>query len=471
VRRAPIALAALVLLLCGAGSALGHPYLVSTSPASEARLAASPRLVELTFNEPVEVLRGQDVEVVDEEGTGVTSGPPSNEDDASVVRVPLRPGLADGTYTIRYQVIGGDSHVVPGALVFGVGSGELAEPYLEGSRTAGPSETGPWGISSRFLELVGLGGLIGLLAFRWLVWAPVAGRAGGVGAGERTSALNWWRDLYWVAFGVLAVGAMLAEGYLLLVQSASVLGTGVLDALRNASGVGQVLGDTRFGSLVQLRGALLFVLFAVGAVQFMREYGSAGTPRPPSAGGSPVAGLIMAALLLSVLGGIATQGHASVAELSTLQVGAQLVHIVAVAVWISGIALIALVHVRLPKVIPDGGPALAAQLLARFSRVALIAVAVAVLSGVIRTLGELDDPAELWDTAWGRSVLIKLALLCPIAFLGLYNRKVVAALRRVSRPNRPTLALVRRTAGAELVLSLAIAVVASLLVAQVPGGA
>jgi copper transport protein len=355
--------------------------------------------------------------------------------------------------------------------VFGVGPGELAEPYLGGGGAAGPSETGPWGVSSRFLELVGLGGLIGLLAFRWLVWGQVAGWARGVGAGERTAALTWWRDVYWVAFGVLAVGAMLAEGYLLLVQSASVLGTGVLDALRDASGIGQVLGDTRFGSLVQLRGALLFVLFAVGAVQFMREYGSAGSPRPPSPTGSRVAGLIMAALLLSVLGGIAAQGHASVADLSGLQVGAQLVHMVAVAIWISGIALIALIHVRLPKVIPDGGPALAARLLARFSRVALIAVAVAVLSGVIRAVGELDDPAELWETAYGRSVLIKLALLCPLAFLGLYNRKVVAALRRVSRPNRPTLALVRRTAGAELVLSLAIAVVASLLVAQVPGGA
>ena len=51
---------------------------------------------------------------------------------------------------------------------------------------------------------------------------------------------------------------MLAEGYLLVVQSASVLGTSVLDALGDATGISQVLGDTRFGSLVQLRGALLF---------------------------------------------------------------------------------------------------------------------------------------------------------------------------------------------------------------------
>ena len=90
--------------------------------------------------------------------------------------------------------------------------------------------------------------------------------------------LGWGRDV-WVAFGALAVGAMLAEGYLLVVQSASVLGTGVLDVLGDATGISQVLGDTRFGSLVQLRGALLFGLFALGAIQFIREYGNAGSPR------------------------------------------------------------------------------------------------------------------------------------------------------------------------------------------------
>ena len=46
----------------------------------------------------------------------------------------------------------------------------------------------------------------------------------------------------------------------------------------------------------------------------------------------------------------------------------------------------------------------------------------------------------------------------------------MAALRRVQRPNAPTLRLVRRTAGTELALSLVIVLIASVLVAQVPGG-
>jgi copper transport protein len=463
-----VAAAALLASLVVTSTALGHAVLVSSSPAADARLAAAPERVTLTYSEPVEIVQGDDIGVVDADGNDVTGGPATNAAEADTVDIPLRPGLGDGTYTVRSTVLSTDSHVIPEVFVFGVGPGELGPPYLEGT-SEGPSETGPWGVSSRFLEMVGLGGLIGLLAFRWLIWGPAV-RGAGVAEGDRDAVLGWGRDVFWVAFGALAVGAMLAEGYLLVVQSASVLGTGVVDVLGDATGISQVLGDTRFGSLVQLRGALLFALFALGAIQFIREYGNAGSPRPPSATGSRVGALLMAALLLSVLGGIAAQGHASAASFSGLQVAAQLVHVVAVATWISGLALVALAYLRLPAVAPEDGPALTTRLLARFSRVALIAVGLAVLTGVVRSLGELDDPAELWETAYGRSILLKIGLLIPIAALAFYNRRVLEALRRVPRPNVPTMRLVRRVAASELALALAVVVVASLLVAQVPGG-
>jgi copper transport protein len=468
VKRLLLAVAAVAALLVPAATALGHAVLLTSSPAADGRLATPPERVTLTFSEPVEIVQGDDIDVVDGEGNDVTGGPATNAGQANVVEIPLRPGLGDGTYTVRYTVISSDSHVIPGVFVFGIGPGELAAPYLEGT-SEGPSETGPWGVSSRFLEMVGLGGLIGLLAFRWLVWGPAV-RGARLEGGDREAVLGWGRDVFWVAFGALAVGAMLAEGYLLVVQSASVLGTSVLDAVGDATGISQVLGDTRFGSLVQLRGALLFGLFAIGAIGFIREYGNAGSPRPPSATGSRLGALLMAGLLLAVLGGIAAQGHASVAPWSGLQIGAQLVHVVAVAVWISGLALVALAYLRLPGIAPEGGPALSTRVLARFSRVALIAVGLAVLTGVVRSLAELDDPAELWNTAYGRSILLKIGLLIPIAALAFYNRRVLEALRRVPRPNLPTMRLVRRMAASELALALAVVVIASLLVAQVPGG-
>jgi copper transport protein len=466
-RRLLIAIVAVAALFATAGTAFGHAYLVSTVPSDGAKLAASPAAVTLTFNEPVQLLRAKDADVVDGKGASVGSGPARRAADSRVIQIPLRPDLPDGTYTVRYSIIGADSHVIPGIFVFRVGPGDLADPFFA-SAGGGPTETSAWGTSSRFLEIAGLGGLLGLLAFRWLVWGPALRTMDGVPRAERDAVLTWGRDSFWVGFGVLAVGAMLAEGYLLVVQSATILGTGVWAALQDATGISQVLGSTRFGSLVQLRGALLFALFAIGALMFIREYGSSGDPKPADLTGSRVAGVAMAALLAVVLGGIATQGHASVARFTAFQVGVQLVHIVAVAVWIVGLAMVALVHLRLPAVATRSGGAMSARILARFSKVALVAVAVAVVTGVVRSFGELSDPAQLWETAYGQSILYKIALLVPIGALALYNRRIIVALKSVTKPNAPTLTLVRRMAGAELILSVVIVIVASVLVAQVP---
>jgi copper transport protein len=294
-------------------------------------------------------------------------------------------------------------------------------------------------------------------------------RAPAVDPDERERALGFGRDLFWVTFGVLAVGAMLAEGYLLVVKTASSLGVSVLDALRDPGGIAQVLGDTRFGDILQVRGALLFVLFGIGVWQFLSEYGSDASPRPATPSGRTWPAVAMAALAVTVVGSISYQGHASTAPLPWLQIPLDALHLVAVATWVAGLALTGLVLWRLPRIIPRSGPAIAAAELARFSRVALVAVGVALITGVARSVAELSDPVQLWDTDYGVSILIKIGLLVPVGILALMNRKVVTSLRRVRRPSRATLRMVRTRIGAELVLTLAIVVVASLLVAQVPG--
>ena len=76
-------------------------------------------------------------------------------------------------------------------------------------------------------------------------------------------------------------------------------------------------------------------------------------------------------------------------------------------------------------------------------------------------------PARLMTLAL---LAVLLGSTAPIGALALYNRRVLEALRRVPRPNVPTMRLVRRLAASELALGLAVVVIASLLVAQVPGG-
>ncbi len=467
-----IALAAVLGVLAAAPSlALAHAVLISSTPAPNAKLTISPPRVVLHFNETVQLLKPTDMSVVDSTGRSATAGPaardPANSHNLQVV---LRPGLAKGTYTVRYLVVSADSHIVGGAQVFGVGPGLLGQPFLGGSvGQGGPSETSVWAVSARFLELVGLGGLLGLLAWRWLVWRP-AWRAGlGFAPDEETASLAWGRDVFWVAFGVLAVGSMLAEGYLLVVKSASALGVSVWDVLKDPSSISTVLGSTEFGSLVQLRGALLFVLFALGIWQFLSEYGSEKAPRPARVAGQPLPALLMTALIVVVLGELSYQGHASQAPYHQLEILDDAIHLDSVAVWIGGLAFVGLTFWAIPRVAPVGGPGLSASVLARFSAVATVAVGVAIVTGVLRAVAELSEPSQLWDTAYGRSIIYKVLLLCPVAYLAFRNRRVIAALRTVKRPSMATIRMVRRSVALEFAFAIGIVVVAAVLVAQVPG--
>lgn len=458
-----------VLALAIPGRADAHAVLLETRPAADASVAAPPVEVVIRFSETVTLVRAEDVSIVDAQARPVITGPAERDPTNSrVIKKPFGAGLGDGTYTVRYRVLSADAHVITGVYVFGVGAGPVGPPITEGAGQ-GPSETGGWSVSARILELIGIGGIFGLIAFRALVWAPAAGRTTGLAPEESRAVLEWFRDRYWGMFAILAMGSLIAETYLLFVKSASLLGTSVFGALTDPAGVTRALGETPFGSQVQLRAALLVVLFATALVQSALE-GQAGDNAPkPAAAGRPVATVVMAACALVVLGSISAQGHASQAPWSTFSIGADAVHLAGAAVWIAGLVMTLVVLRRAPRVAPEAGPLLVARTLARFSRVALVAVAVVLVTGTIRTIAELGDPAELWNTAHGRSIVIKLTLLAPIGYLAFRNRRIITALRSVARPNRLTLRMVHRGVATEIAVSLVIIAVAALLVGQVPG--
>jgi copper transport protein len=105
-------------------------------------------------------------------------------------------------------------------------------------------------------------------------------------------------------------------------------------------------------------------------------------------------------------------------------------------------------------------------MMARFSRLALGAVAVIVVTGLLRLAGELARISQLWTTAYGTSLLMKSLLLCPVAVFALRNRR---AIRRLPEYGTAALRGLRRNVRVELAIGLNIVVIAALLVAQVPG--
>jgi len=451
-------------------SAMAHAVVETIVPADGARLAQSPPEVRITFSETVQLLQARDADVVTATGGSVASAAAQvPADNAQQVVIPLQPRLASGTYTARWRVVSADGHIVGGASVFAIGDVPIGQPYLGNAGGAsGPSETSPWAVGARWLELIGIGGLVALLLFRLLVWRSVWRPVPRVTSESRDASLAWSRDAWWIGFGVLALVSLLGEACVLLVKTASATGVSIWGAVSDPAAVVRVLADTRFGSLMQIRTLALFVLFALGVWRFLAEYRSDRAPAPSEADGGTWQGLVMLAPALVALGSISAQGHASVGRLPVLEVPTDALHATCAAFWVGGLVMLGIWLLRLPRVAGTGGRMVSGVVLARYSQLALIAVALIVLTGVVRALGEMNTPADLWQTSYGWTILVKIGLLGIAGVFALRTRRLVTLLRGAEAPNTATLALVRRNAWAEIAVMLIIVIASSLLVAQVP---
>ena len=190
-RTAVCVLLALAALGATAVPAWAHAVLVGSTPRAGARMQDSPTAVVLRFSEPVQVVNRSDVTVVTHQGQRVDNGAPRMAaGDPRRVIVPLHRPLLPDSYTVRYRVLSADSHTAAQALVYATGGAPLGSPILAGS--GGLSDTSPAAVGARVFELVALGLLVGLIAFRALVWGPAVARAAarGLGDAERDSALR-----------------------------------------------------------------------------------------------------------------------------------------------------------------------------------------------------------------------------------------------------------------------------------------
>jgi copper transport protein len=466
VRRAfACALIALGMLATSAGPALAHATLLGSTPAVNGRgVSEDASVVRLRFSEAVQVLNKSDVTVVNGRGQRVDlAAPHTAPGDPRQVIIPVRRPLVPDSYSVRYRVISADSHSAAQAFVFGVGKAKLGEPIFAG--TGGLTDSSPVAVAARAAELVALMLLIGLLAFRALVWGPAIRAADGLAAADREKAVHSGQRLFWRAFWALAVLAGVAETAVLAAKTAIVFHTGLVGAVLNPANAYHLVGVSRFGDFLGWRCGALCALVAVAFVTWSAE--SAGAASAVRRGPHALMGLLGVAALTLLAG----QGHASQAPLAPLSVAADATHLGAAAIWMGGLPCLALLLLRAPRALPDGGRALASGALKRFSRVALWSILIISVTGLARLAGELSSPVELWSTGYGRDLMLKASLLLPILVLARRNRRLVAALADGLAPTAVRLRTVARSVQTELAIAMAIVLVAALLVAQIPGRA
>lgn len=357
-----------VLALVLPGAAAAHATLLRAEPATQSRVDAAPREIRLEFNQPVTVTSNA-IQVLAADGT-VFSGSARSESDGYVVVAPVSPLARGHGYTVRWRVIGDDGHSPAGVFTFGVG---VAAPPP--TAAVGASGTTWKDDVARWVVFGALALLIGPLVLRLLVLrGPVPARV------ERE-------------FNVVSV-----------VAAFLVIDAGIAAFVLRASNALQLpLGDLPYGDLQPFAEKTRFgVAFLVMTVGF-----------------GVVAALLLVgwvmdrlelrwpALALSIVlaSGLSLSGHqATEPNASDLAQAADWLHLVAASVWVGGVAALAFL-------VWPTAPELRRRAFLGFARLAVVLVAAMVVAGAYLAIQRLAEPADLWETPYGRFLLLKLGLV------------------------------------------------------------
>ena len=403
--------AALTLAVACPSRASAHASLMRAEPADGAVLAEPPARLTLTFNEPITPLI---MRLIGPSGETVT--PALAAANATVTLTPPQP-LQRGSYVLSWRVVSADGHPVGGAVLFSIGAPSAAMPNGMTAR-AGPGDVvqGDTTVAAliwliRLALYIGLFVGIGGTVFAALMakTRPLPGRT------ER-----WIAD----ALGVGLFAAVFSVG----LQGLDALALPFADLWQApvwAAGLAEIGMSVLIAS-----SALLLAALALRA----RPDG----PRLHLARGLAVAALLGAGAALALT------GHAGSAAPRLLARASVLLHAVCVAFWIG-----ALVPLWMLLRAEAG-----AVELARFSRVAPLALLLLIATGVILAALQLDRLDALWTTRYGLVLGGKIVGVTALLGLAGVNRLLLAPKFFAHAPAAPA---ARRRLAAALAVETAVA--------------
>lgn len=476
------ALAAGLALLAAPSPALAHAQLQGTVPARGATVRGEPTAVVFRFNEPVEGNFGA-VRVFDAHGARADSGDAFHPGGVGPrLGVHLRPHLPNGTYTATYRVVSADGHIVSSGFVFSVGSAGLA-PRQSVGQLIGGARTGPvteaaFGVA-RGVQYLAIGLAIGAIVFLLAVWLPALRASAGGGSGWRSGSEAFARRLRGGLIGVALAGALSAVLGVVF-EGAEAAGISGFAALQPRI-LREVL-STRFGMVWGI-GALAWVLLAGSVIPLLArrparapvlkpaELGATGLALPERPGAPLLALVAVPAALLAALPAFA--GHAATQHPQALLLPINVVHVLAMSVWLGGLAsLLFVVPAATRRLEPGNRGRLLAATFLRFSPLALASVLALLTSGLIQAYVYVRTPAHLVDDPFGRAVLVKFLLLMALIGLGAYQRRrSVPRLERIAAEGAPPGGvglLLRRALRAEVALIVVVLGVTAALTSYAP---
>jgi copper transport protein len=437
--------AAAALVLPAAVSA--HAVLVRTTPTASVVVNSPPPVVLLTYTEAVEP-RFAVVSVTDAAGKQETAGPRRRSAaDPKTLVVPLR-RVPQGWYLVYWRVVSVDGHPVRGAFTFAVGPNPGPAPQFVIPSISETAAT-PRLIAARSVVFLAVMAAIGLFLLRIATARPVVRRV----PETRLRAVS-------IAFGIAAVVGLVAIPVYVDMATAQF-------ALRSSFDLGDVvplLRESAFGrGYLDLE--LAFALF-VGAAGLALWVDRPQREQRSVAELLSVTGALVAAGASLLIPGIS--GHAGQASPRGATLAFDWLHLVAGSVWIGGLIGLLVLWRSFPVAQRVAGLVVCVP---RFSNTAFVSVLTLVGSGVGAALIHLPTLSSLWETSYGQTLIVKIALLGGAMLLAAVNllrtRPRLAAYRDRPELGPGAAALLRRLVAAEVLL-VGSAVVAAAVLSSLP---
>jgi len=397
-----------------------HPTLRSTTPHFARELQRGPAVIALHFDQEVKILPGA-IKVLNDKG----------RDFAGVARVqgtsvvaPVRK-LPTGPYTVRWQAISADSHVVSGVWTFGVRV--PAPPVTEAYGAAGPTDTEA---VVRWIWFLGLALTLGALGFRLICLRGL----------EVPRALD--RKIA-VAAGLGCVVSLQAgiAAFSLRAEDALQLPFG-----RFLYGDLSPMAQTRFGeAFVTMTLGFALVLGLVYLAWLLDR----------------VTFLVPAFVLsLVFVAGLSVSGHDAVDPGSSWKTEiADWVHLSGASLWIGGLATMGVL-------LWTGAPELRRPAFANFSQLATVTIALVLAAGTYLGIVRLPHLHDLWTTGYGQVLLVKLALVSLALLWGAFHKFVIGP--ALQRGDAGFLSRIGRSLIGESIVGMAVLLVAAVLVDAKP---
>lgn len=347
--------------------AFAHASLTGTEPADSAVIDSAPSNFSLSFSEPVSPLI---LKLIRPDGSASVLTDFALHDQK--VKITAPDNLDQGTHVLTWRVVSSDGHPVSGSVIFSIGKASSAPHQLVATNDAKVSSA-IW-LAKLVLYITLFIGIGGAFALSWLWPAQRAARR--------------------------LIQAILNAGFIVTalslgLQGLDALGVGFIDFF--SPSVWLAGFNTSYGMTVLVLLAAIILTTIALAITCKKA-----------------AKLLSLIAIITGAAALAISGHASAAEPQWLTRPAVFLHAFTIALWVGALMPLGISLYRKDSDTTNG--------LRRFSNFIPYALLILIIAGTTLTIIQVQKPSALLDTAYGKLLVAKLAILFLLFLLAAYNR-------------------------------------------------